>query len=91
MTTLDIIQSLCAKYQYMRTVMKQGNDLRRKQIIWALKGQIWALKQQYKELKGIRPGCGMLYSHNGKYFLSDKEITHYEFRECTRLRALKVA
>jgi hypothetical protein len=91
MNTLDIIQSLCAKYQYMRKLMKQDSDLRRKQIIWSLKQQIWELKQMYRDLRGLRHSRGMLYSHEGKYFLADREITMYEYREYRKMQSLKVA
>lgn len=91
MTTLDIIQSLCFKYQYLRQQLQQDRDLRRGQLIVALKNQIARLKREYRDERERRQARVMLYQYNDRFFLADKEITMYEYNEYRRLRALKVA
>jgi hypothetical protein len=94
MTTLDIIQSLCFKYRYMRELILLQHgcfSIQRGMLIQGLKSQIWKLKREYQEERERRKAKGMLYEHEGHYFLAHREITWVEFMEYRRLRALKVA
>ena len=94
MNTLDIIQSICFKYRYLRELQVQQQQqvaLQRGQLIQSLKSQIWKLKREYLETRERSKPKGMLYEHGGRFYLSAREISYGEFMEYRRLRALKVA
>jgi hypothetical protein len=94
MNTIEIIQSLCFKYRYLRELQAQQQErfaVQRGQLIQGLKSQIWKLKREYLEERERRKAKGMLYEYDGRFFLASREITWCEFMEYRRLRSLKVA
>lgn len=91
MNTLDIIQKLCVHHQYMRQLSMQHEPrVDRDRMIYRLRLQIEGLKKLYREIRK-KQLAGMLYEHDGRYYLADRQITFVEFHQARKLKSLMVA